>query len=93
MKIVFLLIYLTGMPYLYLVVLMQKNDDDVKYYDSEECFSFVFYACFIPFFICYEVITICYVAALSVPAIIIWPYYRFLRYIFYGKIFGKLFSV
>ena len=94
MKIVFLLIYLTGMPFLYLVVLMKDtNDDDKYYYYDDHCFNCVFYACFIPFFICYEVITICYVTVLSIPAIIICPYYRFLRYIFYGKIFGKLFSV
>jgi hypothetical protein len=91
MKIVFLIIYLTMMPLFYLVVLTKNDEDNDIEYD-EGMFT-VFYLCFVPFFICYEVITICYVTVLSIPAIIICPYYRFLRYIFYGKIFGKLFSV
>ena len=86
MKIVFLFIYLTMMPFFYIVVQIKESE-----YDG---LSFLFlYASFLPFFICYEVLIICYVAVLSIPAFLIWPYYRFLRYIFYGKIFGKLFSV
>ena len=91
MKIVFLIIYLTMMPLFYLVVLTKKKDEDDKNYPIY--LFIVYYISFLPFFICYEVITITYVAVLSVPAFIICPYYRFLRYIFYGRIFGKLFSV
>ena len=92
MNLVFLIIYLTMMPLFYLVVLMIDFDDSSN--KEPNCLIFVFfYMSFLPFFICYEIITICYVAVLSIPAIIIWPYYRFLRYIFFGKIFGKLFSV
>lgn len=91
MKIVFLIIYLTMMPYFYLVVLMSKDDE---YHDCNcEGYTIPFYGCFLPFFIAYEIMTICWVAVLSIPSIIIWPYYRLLRYIFYGKIFGVLFSV
>ena len=93
MKLIFLIIYLTMMPFFYLVVLMkdfyEERDED---YDCNLIYLF-YYLSFLPFFICYEVLTICYVAVLSIPAIIICPYYRFLRYIFYGKIFGKLFHV
>ena len=92
MNLVFLIIYLTMMLLFYLVVLMIDFDDSSN--KEPNCLIFVFfYMSFLPFFICYEIITICYVAVLSIPAIIIWPYYRFLRYIFFGKIFGKLFSV
>ena len=94
MKIVFLFLYLTMMPYLYLVVLMLGPDDDYNYDRIHNpCILFFFYTSFLPFFICYEIITISYVAVLSIPALMIWPYYRFLRYIFYGKVFGRLFSV
>ena len=91
MKIVFLIIYLTMMPYFYLVVKMLDYFDEKS--PDNECFMWMFYASYLPFFICYEVLTICYVAIFSIPAIIICPYYRFLRYLFYGKIFGRLFSV
>ena len=93
MKIAFLIIYLTAMPILYLIILTIKDDDDYDGKDYNDSLFIVFYITLVPFFICYEVITICYVAVLSVPAFIICPYYRFLRYVFYGKIFGKLFSV
>ena len=91
MKIVFLIIYLTMMPLFYLAVLViQINEDcDRDIY----CLFIFYYMSFLPFFICYEIITITYVAVLSIPAFLICPYYRFLRYIFYVKIFGKLFSV
>ena len=89
MKIVFLIIYLTMMPFFYFVVrvndVMESEEKNINY--------LFFYASFLPFFICYEILTICYVAVLSIPAFLIWPYYRFLRYIFFGKIFGELFSV
>ena len=91
MKIVFLIIYLTMMPYFYLAVKILDYFDDKSFEDLY--FIWFFYASFLPFFICYEVLTICYVAVFSIPGIIICPYYRFLRYLFYGKIFGRLFSV
>ena len=91
MKIIFLIIYLTMMPLFYLVVLMKDVDEETENINTAS--MIFYYMSFLPFFICYEVITICYVAVISIPAIIIWPHYRFMRYIFYGKIFGKLFSV
>ena len=91
MKIVFLIIYLTMMPYFYLVVKMLDYFEE-KYFD-DLYYSWFFFASFLPFFICYEVLTICFVAVFSIPALIICPYYRYLRYLFYGKIFGRLFSV
>ena len=99
LKIGFLFLYLTMMPLFYLVVLMKKideDDNDNYLIYSKELNSAIyvfFYMSFLPFFICYEVITICYVFVLSIPALLICPYKRFLNYIFFGKIFGVLFSV
>lgn len=99
MKILFLLAYLIVSPYFYLYILINKNenDDDDYYKSNNNKISYftkgLFFINFIPFFICYEVLIICYITVFSIPAIIIWPYYRFLRYIFFGQIFGKLFAV
>ena len=97
MKIAFLLAYLTLSPYFLLYVLTKKGLDNDTSYDSsdfnDKFYKIFFFISFIPFFICYEVIFICYIAVFSIPAIIIWPYYRFLRYIFFGKLFGRLFAV
>ena len=91
MKIAYLIVYLTLTPFLFLGVMMKNffEEKDLKY----DIIYLIFAASFLPLFICYEALTICYISVLSIPAIIIWPYYRYLRYIFYGKIIGQICSV
>ena len=85
---VYLLIYLFMMPCFYLAVLGIKNLKD------SNTAAIVFYSIsFLPFFICYEVWSICFIVVASIPAIIIYPYLKFLRYILLGKILGELFPV
>ena len=87
-KFVYLLIYLLMMPCFYLAVL------GLKHLKHANCISITFFCVsFIPFFICYEVWSICAVIVLSIPAFFICPYFRFLRYILFGKILGELFPV
>ena len=85
---VYLWIYLLMMPCFYLAVLGIKN---LK--DSNAFVIVVYSISFLPFFICYEVLSIIYVTILSIPGIIICPYQRFLKYILFGKILGELFPV
>ena len=85
---IYLLIYLLMMPCFYLAVLGLKHLKDCSFP------SILFYCLsFLPFFICYEVISICYICVISIPAIIIYPYFKFLRYILLGQILGQLFPV
>ena len=85
---VYLLIYLFMMPCFYLAVLGLKHLRDTN------TAAIVFYSIsFLPFFICYEVWSICFIVVASIPAIIIYPYLKFLRYILLGKILGELFPV
>ena len=85
---IYLLIYLIMMPCFYLAVL------GVKYLKDENGVTIFFFGIsFLPFFICYEVCSICFVVVASIPAIFIYPYLRFLRYILFGKILGELFPV
>ena len=86
---VYLLIYLFMMPCFYLAVLGFKYLDEYN-----NCASIVFYCMsFLPFFICYEVITVCYVVAISIPAIFICPLNRCLKNMLFGRILGELFPV
>ena len=85
---VYLLIYLLLMPCFYLAILGVRHLKDVN------TAAIVFFGIsFLPFFICYEVCSICFVIVASIPAIIIYPYLRFLRYLLFGKILGELFPV
>ena len=47
----------------------------------------------LPFFICSIIQTVSFVIAISIPAIFIPPYFKFLRYIFYSRIFGTAITV
>jgi hypothetical protein len=85
---VYLLIYFLMMPCFYLAVLGIKH---LK--GANPVGIFFFCVSFIPFFICYEVWSICFITVISIPSIIIYPYLRFLRYILFGKILGELFPV
>ena len=85
---VYFIIYLIMMPCFYLAVL------GIKHLKDANIVAVVFYSIsFLPFFICYEVVSICFIVVASIPAIIICPYFRFLRYILLGKILGELFPV
>ena len=85
---IYLLIYLLMMPCFYLAVL------GITHLKDTSTGAIVFFCLsFIPFFICYEVISICYITVISIPAIIIYPYFKFLRYILLGQILGQLFPV
>ena len=87
-KFVYILIYLLMMPCFYLAVLGIKNLKDTN------CIAIAFFCVsFIPFFICYEVWSICFITVISIPGLFICPYFRFLRYILFGKILGELFPV
>ena len=85
---IYLLIYLLMMPCFYLAVLGIKNLKDTNIVAT------VFYSIsFLPFFISYEVCSIVFITVASIPAIIVFPYLRFLRYVLFGKILGELFPV
>ena len=86
---VYLLIYLFMMPCFYLAAI------GIKYLDEyDNCGSMFFYfASFLPFFICYEVISTCYIVAISIPGLFICPINRCLKNILFGKILGQLFPV
>jgi hypothetical protein len=87
---IYLMIYLFMMPCFYLAVLGFKYLDDY----GGMCCATVFYCMsFLPFFISYEVLTVCYVVVLSIPGLFICPYNRFLKNILFGKILGQLFPV
>ena len=89
-KFVYLMIYLFMMPCFYLAVLGFKYLDEY----GDMCCAIVFYCMsFLPFFICYEVLSVCYIVVLSIPGLFICPYNRFLKNILFGKILGQLFPV
>ena len=85
---IYLLIYFLMMPCFYLAVL------GIKHLKDANMVAIIFYCIsFLPFFICYEVVSICFITVISIPAILIYPYLKFLRYILLGKIMGELFPV
>ena len=89
-KFVYLMIYLFMMPCFYLAVLGFKYLDEY----GDMCCAIVFYCMsFLPFFIAYEVLSVCYIVVLSIPGLFICPYNRFLKNILFGKILGQLFPV
>ena len=89
-KFIYLMIYLFMMPCFYLAVLGFKYLDEY----GDMCCAIVFYCMsFLPFFICYEVLSVCYIVVLSIPGLFICPYNRFLKNVLFGKILGQLFPV
>ena len=85
----FLAIYIFLCPYLYVISISIKYMDDL----NSDCAIAFFALTFIPFFICAEIQTVSFVVAISIPAIFIPPYYRFLRFVFFTRIFGPAISV
>ena len=86
---IYLLIYLLMMPCFYLAVLGFKYLDEYG-----NCAVVAFYCmCFLPFFICYEVVSVFYIVVFTIPGFFICPYGRFLKNILFGKILGELFPV
>jgi hypothetical protein len=85
---IYLLVYLILIPCFLLAILGVKH---LK--DSSTLVIVVFSLCFVPFFVVYEVVSVCIIVTISAPAIIIYPYFKFLRYLFFGRILGELFPV
>ena len=87
---VYLVIYLFMMPCFYLAVI------GLRYLDNFDCCDalVVFYCmCFVPFFICYEIIFTSYILAATAISIFIWPLQQPLKNLLFGKILGALFPV
>ena len=86
---IYLVIYLFMMPCFYLAVIGFQN-----FSENQNWPAIIFYSMsFLPFFICYEVWSICYITVFSIPGLFICPYNRFLKGILFGKILGELFPV
>ena len=88
-NLVYIIIYFTMMPCFYLAVLGFRYLGE---YDG--CAQIVFYCMsFLPFFICYEILFSCYIAAATVLSIFVWPLQQPLKNMLFGKILGELFPV
>ena len=85
----YFMIYLFLCPYLFVIgnsiKCLEKLDSVVA--------GIFFGLTLIPFLICAEIQTVSFVIIISIPAIFIPPYFRFLRYIFFSRIFGRVISV
>ena len=88
MSLCFFMIYLFLCPYFYVI------GKAIIYMKDLHIVSIIFFSLsMIPFFICAEIQTVSFVIAISIPAIFIPPYYKFLRYVFFSRIFGTVISV
>lgn len=87
-KLGFLLLYLFITPYFLLIILGKKYMNNVN-----EISVVIFGLSFLPIFISFEISLVCIIIIISLPGIIIWPYFKFLRYLFLARIFSELFSV
>ena len=85
----YLSIYILLCPYLYVI------GKAIKYMpDLNSTIPAIFFGLSIlPFLICVEVQTVIFIIIISIPAIFIPPYYRFLRYVFFSRIFGTAITV
>ena len=85
----FFMIYLFLCPYFYAI------GRAINYFkDMEAITPVIFFGLsLIPFFICAEIQTISFIIVISIPAIFIPPYFRYLRYIFFSRIFGTVITV
>ena len=86
----YFMIYLFFCPILYLFGRMVPIFDKGDYPDI---FCLFIALTLLPFFICSIIQTVSFVIAISIPAIFIPPYFKFLRYIFYSRIFGTAITV
>ena len=84
----FFMIYIFLCPYFYVI------GNAIKFKKDPNIVHAVFFGLtIIPFFICAEIQTVSFIIVISIPAIFIPPYYKFLRYIFFSRIFGTVISV
>ena len=82
----FFLIYLFLSPYFYVI------GKGIKYMNGIHniTINFIFGFCFLPFFICIEAQTIIVIIIVSIPAIFIPPYFKYLRYVFFFRVFSTV---
>ena len=81
----YFMIYLLFCPCLYIIGRMIPLYEKANFPDLFNIFTFL---TLLPFLICSAIQTISFVIAISIPAIFIPPYFKFLRYIFFSRIFG-----
>ena len=82
------MIYIFLCPYFYVI------GKALKYMEDANIVAIVFFSLtMVPFFICAEIQTVSFVIVISIPAIFIPPYYKYLRYVFFARIFGTVISV
>ena len=80
----FLYVYILFCPYFYVIGKAIKNMEDMHSIVP----AIFFGLSIIPFIIIAEVQSVIFVVIISIPAIFIPPYFRFLRYVFFSRIFG-----
>ena len=85
----FFLIYLLLSPYFYII------GKGIKYMNniSNAAIPVIFGFCFLPFFIFIEVYSIIFIIIVSIPAIFIPPYFKYLRYFFFFRVFSTVITV
>ena len=81
---VYFMIYFFLSPYLYTFSKAMNYLENIK----QEAFVAFYFLSFLPFFICAEIQTVTFFLIISIPAIFIPPYYSFLRYTFFFRLFG-----
>ena len=86
----FFLIYLFLCPYFYIIgrtiPVFEKQEFPVPFY----IFSGL---TLVPFLVFIEIQTVCIVFIVSIPAIFIPPYFKYLRYLFFSRVFGTVIQV
>ena len=88
LKLLFLVLYIFFTPYFFMIANGMEYMDEV-YND----FVILFYGLMIlQMFIFIEITATCFIIIISLPSLIIWPYFRFLRFLFFTRAFGKVFT-
>ena len=87
-RLLFFALYIFFTPYFYMV------SNGIKYMDGvNSILPAIFYGLSIlQFFIFIEITFTSFIIIISLPAIFIWPYFRFLRFLFFTRSFGKVFT-
>ena len=85
----FFMVYLFLCPYLYVIGKGIKYMQDI--YNPVP--AIFFGLSLLPFLVCAEIQTVTFVIIISIPAIFIPPYFKFLRYVFFSRIFGTAITV
>ncbi len=64
--------FLFTLPYLF----MLRNALNLI---PKDCEAFIYFAMFIPYFICYEIISLGFIIVCTLPGLIIWPYFKYIK--------------